>query len=95
MKNSKQVWLLLLGIVIGIGGQYLGGLITSLFPVYIQRLDPAVYVLYTSTGLMISVLCAMYFVLKNKKSIVIGIILGNLLWWPFLLIGMAISGTWL
>jgi hypothetical protein len=83
-----------MGVVLSIIGQYVGFWITNLFP-SIQQFDPAISVLYSSIGLVASVVSTAYFAIKRRWALAIGLALGVLLWWPFLILGMSITGTWL
>ena len=95
MRNLKAIWLLFFGIVLSIGAQYLGGLVYSYLPVSFIEHDPALFILYTSLGLIITFLCAAYALSRRVYLLAVGILLGLMLWWPFLFIGMSASGTWL
>ena len=95
MNYITQIKMIVAGAIISISAQYFGGLIYSYLPVSLIKLDPAIYILYTSLGLSISLIAAMYLFLKKKYSMVAGIVLGLLLWWPILIIGMAATNTWL
>ena len=95
MKHLKAIWLLFLGIVISIGAQYLGGLVYSYLPVSFVEHDPALSILYTSLGLIITFLCAAYCFWKREYVVIAGLFFGFILWWSFLFVGMSASGTWL
>ena len=55
--------------------------------------DPALYILRTSLDLIVTFLCAAYAFWRREYLFVAGMLLGFVLWWPFLFIGMSASGT--
>jgi uncharacterized membrane protein len=95
MQTRNAILSVLMGIAMSIAAQYVGFSVMSLLPIQIQRIDPAIDVLYSSIGLIVSAVCALCFSLRKKWASVVGLGLGILLWWPVLMIGMAITGTWL
>ena len=66
----------------------------NLFPLEIQRIDPAFDLLYSTMGILVSAATGLYFGLKKNWSLVAGLALGILLWWPFVGILMTIQGVW-
>ena len=95
MTLTKPVLIFLLGVLISIGAQYLGGLLYSFLPVSVIKYDPALSILYTTAGLVITIICASYAMWQKKYIFVYGLFLGLILWYPFLMIGMSISNSWL
>ena len=95
MKTPKTIWFTLLGITLGIGAQYIGLQTMNVLPLEIQQSDPAGDLLYSSIGFAISVLFGLYFALGKQWALIVGIVLGTLLWWPFVGLLMMLTGTWL
>jgi len=95
MKNRQDIASIVLGAIFGIASQYGGLFINGLLPVKSQAWDPASTFIYSSVGLVVSVL-AIIFVLKiGRKPFAIGVVSGLLLWLPFLGLLLSISGNWL
>jgi len=95
MKNLKSLWELILGIILGIGIQWLSLFMFGLFPMQIQRQDPLANLLfhsYNSLGLIVILIIAVFFYLKRKWPYLIGVLLGIGLWLPFLTVLLAVSG---
>jgi hypothetical protein len=91
MNIVKKIGLLILGIAVSVGAQWIGTPLT----VALQIPDPALTILYSSIGVLISLTFAVYFSWKKNWLFVSGVIIGIPFWWFFLLTWMTVTGTWL
>ena len=94
MNIRRVSGFILLGIAISTLAQYACLQFANLFPLEIQRIDPAFDLLYSTMGILVSAATGLYFGLKKNWSLVAGLALGILLWWPFVGILMTIQGVW-
>jgi len=88
--KSNAIWLVVLGIGISIVAQYIGISATTSF----KFPDPAFALFYSSIGLLVSLLVGFYSAYKKQWSIIAGLGIGILLWWPFVGVIMTVMGRW-
>lgn len=92
MNTLKTLARLVLGIVLGIGIQWVSFALLVRFALGMLQSDPVAHFLagaYTSIGLIISILCVGFFSWRKDWSIVVGIVLGFVLW--ILLFGIMLA----
>lgn len=85
MKTMVTVGKLVLGIVLGIGTQWLSLIFLLIVAIGILQSDPFTNFSggsYTSVGLVISLICIGFFSWRREWTIVVGIVLGFVLWLP-------------
>lgn len=95
MNTLKILTKLVLGIVLGIGVQWASFALLVSVALGIFNADPVAHFLggsYTSVGLIISIICIGFFSWRKNWSIVIGIVVGLLLWLPLFGIMLASPG---
>jgi hypothetical protein len=83
MKTLKTLAKLVFGIVLGIGIQWVSFALVISFALGMFNSDPVAHLLagaYTSVGLIISIFCVGFFSWRKDWSIVVGIVLGFVLW---------------
>ncbi len=88
--KSSTIGLFILGVGISIATQYIGVSATTSFKIP----DPAFALFYSSAGLLVSLFVGLYSATKKQWSLVIGLVIGILLWWPFVGVIMTVMGRW-
>ena len=95
-RKNNVLKMLSVGVVISILVQHILGATGWVIPFSVRKADPAYGFLYSSHALVVVVVLAVLMVLwKKNYAIAAGLLLGILLWLPYLMLLMAISGTWL
>lgn len=91
MLFMRKIGIFILGIIISICVQFVGAMLT----VILRIPDPALEILYSSIGVILSLLLAGYFFWKKNWILGIGLVVGIPGWWLFVLSWMTVTGSWL
>jgi hypothetical protein len=91
MNIVKKVGLFILGITVSVSAQWVGLPLT----IALRIPDPALTILYSFIGILISIAFVVYFGWKKNWLFVSGVVIGIPFWWFFMLMWMTVTGTWL